>query len=244
MHSPSIFSYVWGRFDPAARFLVAVRIGLVAIAIGVIANASGILSSFDHPAPRATNTDTVADATSVRVQAASPPGPQSLASATATPISVTPSGQSQVQEPTLESSRSSDHFQPANPNATSVSPTPGSVAALPEPVPVPNATSVSPTPGSVAALPDSVPVTIATQVFETPDKPIAASDKIGRRKKSVAASDKIWRRKKSVKKLATTVKHFEYLHPTADSSRSYPPSPFDRIGRTVTGSTQNMQLDN
>ena len=41
MRSTSIFNYVWGRFDPAARSFAIVRIGLVAVAIGVIANASG-----------------------------------------------------------------------------------------------------------------------------------------------------------------------------------------------------------
>ena len=324
MHSTSIYNYVWGRFDPPARFIVGIRIGLVAIAIGVIA----VVSSFNHPAPRTTNTDTIADATSVSVQAASPPGPRSLASATVTPVSATTSAQSRVQEPTMESSRSSDYFQPATPSPTSVSPTPGRVAALldpvpvpsptsvsptpgsaaasPDPVPVPNPTSVSPIPGRVAALPDPVPATIAApvleasdkpaagriatlhpavEVFEAPDKPAAGSDKIWHRKKSVkkrassriaalypadevfeapdepaAGSDKIWHRKKSEKERARSIKHIAALYPADEvfeapdkpaagsdkiwqRNRSHSPSPFDKIGRIMTGSAENMRLD-
>ncbi len=69
MRSTSVFNYVWGRFDPAARSFAILRIGLIAVALGVIVDASGVLSLFDHRAPPATNTDTMADATAVRVQA-------------------------------------------------------------------------------------------------------------------------------------------------------------------------------
>ena len=93
MHPSRIFSHVWGRFDPAARFVVIVRVSLVAIAVGVIADASDIRSWFEHAAPSPANTDAVADATAVRVQAAPPQALRAPAAATATPVSATPQAQ-------------------------------------------------------------------------------------------------------------------------------------------------------
>jgi hypothetical protein len=190
------------------------------------AGASSVRSVFDRLGSRVTNM--VADATtSISAPAPSSPGARpSLASVATTSDSVTPSAQSQLQKLASEF-RSSDHFQPAATNTASASPTPVSVAALPDAAPIPNATSAPPTPVSVAALPDAAPVPSATSTPPTPVSVATLPDAgpvpsatsapptpvtlaalpapaLETPDKPAAAPDKISGEKKSAKKWATT----------------------------------------
>jgi hypothetical protein len=117
-------------------------------------------------------------------------------------------------------------------------------------------------------LPDPVPATIAAPVLEAPDKPAAGRiatlhptvEVFEAPDKPAAGSDKIWHRKKSVKKQASSIKRIAALYPAVEvfevpdnpaagsdkiwqRNRSHPPSPFDKTGRIMTGSAENMRLD-
>src|SRR5271170_4259199 len=198
MHSTGIFNYVWGRFDPAARLVVVVRVGLVLTALGVIAaaSASSVLSFGDYLASRVT--DTAAASASSVVSFGDQLASRVVDTATASASSVRSVFDrlgSRVTDMVADAtSISAPVASPpgARPSLASVTTTPNTgtppaQSQVRKPTAefrstdhfqpaATNTTSAAPTPASVAALPDAAPVPDATSAAPTPASVAALPD--------------------------------------------------------------------